>query len=367
MAEQKLNLFEFASTSMADVRATATKIVRCQIAYAGQLGATFDRIPDYVGCHPSVLSRSILQNPSEHFPIVHARMAEPDIYKSLAPVRHRHRSNPSALALQIDNGPVALPQLQLIQSMVASEELGPKSTNEYIKLVKMIVASAKDPKTRKQSYPVFWDSEYLDLPIVEKRNQKRPAFDSETVTRLVGSAKRYVQMVYVLTATSGMRIGEVLGLEIDKHFADDFSTVLVRQKVRKCKMEDYLKTDNAYRDIDLHSSVVMMLKEFIGLRTVGFLFASRNGKPLSNSNILNRHLHPTLDKLGWSDPRTGDDTAGNHAFRRFRNTFLRKNHVPRSDSILARSRREEHDGRLFGGQRRAEVPQNGRGTSGDWI
>ena len=58
---------------------------------------------------------------------------------------------------------------------------------------------------------MFWDSEYLDLPIVEKRNQKRPAFDSETVTELVGSAKRYVQMVYVLAATSGMRIGEVLG------------------------------------------------------------------------------------------------------------------------------------------------------------
>jgi hypothetical protein len=63
-----------------------------------------------------------------------------------------------------------------------------------------------------------------------------------------------------------MRIGEVLGLEIDKHFANNFSTVLVRQKARKCKMENYLKTDNAYRDIDLHSSVVKILKEFIGSR-----------------------------------------------------------------------------------------------------
>jgi len=42
-------------------------------------------------------------------------------------------------------------------------------------------------------------------------------------------------MVYMLAAALGMRIGEALGLEIDKHFADDFSTVLVRQKVRKCK------------------------------------------------------------------------------------------------------------------------------------
>ena len=51
-------------------------------------------------------------------------------------------------------------------------------------------------------------------------------------------------------------------------------------------------------------------------------------KPLSNSNILTRHLHPALKKLGWSDPNTGEEIAGNHAFRRFRNTFLRKNHVP---------------------------------------
>jgi integrase len=71
-----------------------------------------------------------------------------------------------------------------------------------------------------------------------------------------------------------------------------------------------------------------MLKEFMGSRTSGFLFSSKKGKPLSNSNILNRHLHPALKKLRWSDPNTGDETAGNHAFRRFRNTFLRKNHVP---------------------------------------
>jgi integrase len=195
-------------------------------------------------------------------------------------------------------------------------------------VVKMVVASAKDPKTRKQLYPVFWDAEYLDLPIVEKRNQKRPAFNGETVTGLVDHAKKYVQMIYILAASSGMRIGEVLGLQIDKHFADDFSTVLVRRKVRDCKVEDYLKTDNAYRDVDLHPSVVTMLKGFIGSRTSGFLFSSKKGKPLSNSNILSRHLHPGLHKLGWSDPSTGDETAGNHAFRRFRNTFLRKNHVP---------------------------------------
>jgi hypothetical protein len=93
VAKQKLDLFEFASTStsMAKAGATATKIVGCQIVYAGPLGTPFDRIPDYVGCYVSILSRSILQNPSEHFSLAHARMAEPNIRKPLAPSRHRYR------------------------------------------------------------------------------------------------------------------------------------------------------------------------------------------------------------------------------------------------------------------------------------
>jgi len=110
-----------------------------------------------------------------------------------------------------------------------------------------------------------------------------------------------------------MRIGEVFGLEIDKHFADDFSTVRVRGKVRKCKLEDYLKTDNAHRDIALHSSVVktlMEFMEFIGLRTSGFLFSSRNGKPLSDSNILNRNLHPSLKGLGLERPKNWGQRRG---------------------------------------------------------
>jgi hypothetical protein len=65
----------------------------------GPFGATLDHVPDYVGCHPSVLPCSILQNPPERFSLTDARIAELDIYKSLAPIRHRHRSYPSALAL----------------------------------------------------------------------------------------------------------------------------------------------------------------------------------------------------------------------------------------------------------------------------
>lgn len=54
------------------------------------------------------------------------------------------------------------------------------------------------------------------------------------------------------------------------------------------------------------------------------MLQTRNGKQLSQSNILRRHLHPALKETGF-----GKD--GNHALRRYRNTFLRnRTHCPAS-------------------------------------
>jgi hypothetical protein len=64
-----------------------------------------------------------------------------------------------------------------------------------------------------------------------------------------------------------------------------------------------------------------MLKTFVGSRTSGFLFCSKNGNPLLQSNILRLSLHPLLQEA--KQPK-----AGAHAFRRFRTTWLRKQHAP---------------------------------------
>jgi integrase len=130
-------------------------------------------------------------------------------------------------------------------------------------------------------------------------------------------------MLFILAGATGMRIGEALGLEIDKHFSNDFLTITIIQKVRHCKVEQRVKTASAARQVDLHPSIAKLLKTFVGERRAGFLFQSRNGKPLSSSNIIRRHLHPALKELGYLNPYTGTHKAGNHAFRRFRNTYLR--------------------------------------------
>jgi integrase len=64
-----------------------------------------------------------------------------------------------------------------------------------------------------------------------------------------------------------------------------------------------------------------MLKELIGDRTTDFVFRNSEGKPLAQSNVLRRSLHPVLASL--KVPK-----AGFHAFRRFRATHLSKSRAP---------------------------------------
>jgi integrase len=130
-------------------------------------------------------------------------------------------------------------------------------------------------------------------------------------------------MVFILCGAAGLRIGEALGLEIGKHISVDFLTVSIEQKARHGKVEKRLKTANASRKVDLHPAVAAMLRAFAGNRTTGFLFCTRKGNPVGSSNILRRHLYPALEQLWYNNPFTGTSKAGNHAFRRFRNTHLR--------------------------------------------
>jgi integrase len=125
-----------------------------------------------------------------------------------------------------------------------------------------------------------------------------------------------------LLAGSGLRIGEALGLELGKHISKDCRTLCVRQSVWE-GVTQKPKTASAIRDVDLCPALATMLNAFVAGRTTGFLFQNEVGKPLAQSNVLRRQLHPILNGLEVSK-------AGFHSFRRFRATHLSKSRVPES-------------------------------------
>lgn len=173
---------------------------------------------------------------------------------------------------------------------------------------------------------------FIDMPVVNPKKQKTPSFTGDVVTGIVATReytyrdpKRNVdvkcelrdvhRVLFILCAASGLRFGEALGIETP-NVSVDGSCIRICKKAWQGQMHDFLKTKNGEREIDLHSSVAKILRDFIGERKSGLLFPSRTGRPLHQSDILRRVLHPILAKLG--QPK-----CGVHAFRRFRNTYLR--------------------------------------------
>jgi len=207
----------------------------------------------------------------------------------------------------------------LVEKMV-NGGLSPKTVNTYSQVVKSVVASAVNGEGE-QIFPRKWNHEFLDMPVVDKSKQNTPHFTSDVITGILASSKGYKQMFCALLGGTGLRAGEALGLEVGKHISDDFSTLYIRQKVRRGRLEGFLKTEGGRRDVDICPVLAEMLKKYVGERTSGFLFRNKNGTSFSQTNLLRRGLHPALKKLG--QPK-----AGFHAFRRFRTTWLRKNRTP---------------------------------------
>jgi len=214
---------------------------------------------------------------------------------------------------------------ELIDHMVAGE-LSPKSIQNYFQVVKMVFSSCVN-EDGEEIYPRNWKKMGLVIPKVIKKKQRRQCFTVEVMNHLANSPtiKPQMRMLFILCGASGLRIGEALGIRIEKIF-DGGTRIIIDEKAWHGEIHDYLKTENGDREIDLPNNVGKLLVEFIGDRKSGLLFRTRSGKQLHQSNILRRHLHPALAAVGF-------EKAGNHAFRRFRDTFLR-NHTNCPESIL---------------------------------
>jgi integrase len=204
---------------------------------------------------------------------------------------------------------------ELIDKMVAGD-LSPKSISNYFAVVKMVFASAVD-EDGQEMHPRNWRKMSLVIPKVNKRQQRRPCFTKEVMNKLANSRtiKPKMRMLFILCGATGLRIGEALGIRLEK-ILDSGSRIIIDEKAWNGEIHDYLKTENGQREIDLPEDVAKLLVEFIGKRTSGLLFRTRSGKPLSQSNILRRHLHPALEAVGF-------EKSGAHSFRRYRNTYLR--------------------------------------------
>jgi integrase len=206
--------------------------------------------------------------------------------------------------------------VKVLVAKMDEAELSAKTITTYVGLVKLVVASALD-KNGGQLFPRKWNHDFIDLPVIGK--QRQPVFTAEMVGKILQKADGQDRVLLALLAGTGLRAGETLGLEL-KHLADDCRTINVEQSCWQGAIQTP-KTPNAYRKVDLTPELAVLLRSFIAGRQSGLLFANKAGRPLSQTNILRRSLHPILKELGA-------EKAGFHAMRRFRTTWLRKQRAP---------------------------------------
>jgi integrase len=191
-----------------------------------------------------------------------------------------------------------------------------KAMVEYFRVFRCVIASARDDKL-KPLYPREWDLAFIGLPKVNKRKQHRPTLSGDEMTHLVAQARNRYQMGAALLAGSNVRISELLALRIEKHISEDRKTMFIRQQRSKKGniVKLTLKTDAAYRDIDLCSALARMLDAFIGDRKKGFLFQTRSEKMLSPESFYRDGLKKIFKRMGRTRVRFT-------AFRRFRESVL---------------------------------------------
>jgi len=204
--------------------------------------------------------------------------------------------------------------LKMLGEKLSDVGLSPSTIRDVAKVMRWVKASAVD-ENGDQLYPTKWNYEFADIPVVE--NQHTPMFTGEEITKIIAKAENQERVIYVLFAASGLRAGELFGLEV-KHF--NGNTITVAQSVWEGRVQTP-KTVNAFRQVDLHPLVAAVLRDFIGDRRQGFLFRTRTGTPFLQSNFLRSCLYPILKELGI-------EKQGFHGFRRFRVTHLESSCVP---------------------------------------
>jgi integrase len=171
--------------------------------------------------------------------------------------------------------------VKVLVAKMLQAQLSAKSIDNVVGLIKLVVSSDLD-ENGEPLHIRKWNSAFLDMPVV--RNQYRPILTADAIARLAKSPK--LGVLYTLLASTGLRIGEALGLET-RHVQG--RTLVVEQSCWYGQLQTP-KTFNAFRKIDLSTSVAGMLEKFIGGRRFGLVFQNQAGNPHSQTNLLRRSL-----------------------------------------------------------------------------
>ena len=204
---------------------------------------------------------------------------------------------------------------ETVQQFISQIKASPKTVRNIYVTLQMMWKSA-----RAWQYVAHDALDGVVLP--KRRTPRRFFFTQDEVARILGAASEPHRTFYWLAAKTGLRAGELCGLQLEDVDLEA-GQVHVRQSAWRGKLQEP-KTPNATRTLALSPNLIQHLGRFIASWRPNhqrLLFASRNGTPWDQNLFVKRKLRPLLEKLGIS-------RAGLHAFRHFSASAMDRLNVP---------------------------------------
>jgi integrase len=216
--------------------------------------------------------------------------------------------------------------LKLFVQTLIEKKLSPKSIQEIAAFARGIVLSAVDHEGE-PLYARTWRLDFVDAPPV--LNQRQPTITKDKLQDALRVRHAYTdkyRIIVGLLAATGVRVGELVALRCGddgEHsgWNQTDSSLIIRTSLWRGE-EQKPKTLSSIRKVDLSEPVNAMLAEYVkrtNKKPGDYLFATRNGTPLSPSSLRKYVLVP----LG---------IPGFHSLRRWRVSYLKSIGIP--DSLL---------------------------------
>jgi integrase len=197
-------------------------------------------------------------------------------------------------------------RVEYTRSDGVKKRLSPKSICNVIGVLKLMLGKK------------VWRDWNLVFPENIDPDKERRYFTQAEMIQVVNAAEGQWKVLFALMAGSGLRTGEVSGLEIED-LDLEAGLIRVRRGIWKGRAITP-KTKRGKRTVFIEPTLVSMLCSYLEGRTSGRVFQTASGKPHSRHNVW-RKLKLILKSLGLQP-------GGLHAFRHGRVSMLQANGMP---------------------------------------
>ena len=228
----------------------------------------------------------------------------------------------------LENTPIEDVNYPTIRGLIAAWQkkgLSTKSTKNLFGIVRAIYNFHLDEQAQSGTTTLPpWLIKWKKVKPITDIEEEPPCFEEEQMVAVVYKAKNQMhRALYALAAGTGARAAELFALrceDLNLQLADGTGVVTIRRTVFEGK--EFTTKSNKVRHVPIDASIVEELKKHLNGRRYGYVFQTRNGTALRESNIL-PDLHAVLDELEIPH-------AGFHAFRHGRCSFLVRSDVSRA-------------------------------------